>query len=515
MELQGAELPASDSLTIDAQLRHQLRTPLNQILGYAELLIEESEETNDTRNLPELQRIQRAGHQLLELINQHFAERDQPPGQGIEGGAASPPSIHAFAGETPTRSGSTPPSAQDTSLAGASLTGAPLAPDSAPHQDSAPYTACILVVDDEPGNRELLMRRLEHEGHSVMTAQGGVEALALLGTRAFDLVLLDALMPDVSGIEVLQQMHTDQHLQRVPVIMLSALDDLSHVVRCIELGAEDYLSKPFNPVILRARINASLEKKRLRDMESQLFEQLQGSYDRLSQLERWREDWTQMLVHDLRTPLTAILGSLQTLTFASKRASVPEDLRDELVDISTQGAQNMLSLVNDLLDTAQLESGAFKLDATLVDVRALVTEVVTQMKPLALTRDMQLLSDLPASEELTIRADVGKLTRVLVNLLANGIKFTPARGKVSIEVARRPDTLRFAVRDTGEGIPPAALQLIFEKFGRAEAKHSGYQNSTGLGLTFCKMVVEAHGSTLHVESEVGAGSTFYFDLPTA
>jgi two-component system cell cycle response regulator len=135
-------------------------------------------------------------------------------------------------------------------------------------------SARILVVDDSRTNRNLLARRLEQYGHTVINAEHGREALSLMGTQSFDLVLLDVLMPELDGYQVLASMKQDTALHDIPVIMISAVDEIDSVVRCIELGAEDYLPKPFDPVLLRARINACLEKKFLRDQEVQYLQQV-------------------------------------------------------------------------------------------------------------------------------------------------------------------------------------------------------------------------------------------------
>jgi two-component system cell cycle response regulator len=134
--------------------------------------------------------------------------------------------------------------------------------------------ASILVVDDDPMNRMLLTRDLEREGHRVATAQDGVRALQALGAEPFDIVLLDVLMPELDGYDTLAQIERDEKLRHVPVIMVSALEDIESVVRCIEMGAADYLPKPFDPVLLRARINGCLTKKRLHDLELEYIEQV-------------------------------------------------------------------------------------------------------------------------------------------------------------------------------------------------------------------------------------------------
>jgi phosphoserine phosphatase RsbU/P len=146
--------------------------------------------------------------------------------------------------------------------------------------------SALLVVDDNEDNRYTLMRRLQREGYTNLTAAvGGQEALELLGARRFDLVLLDVMMPGLNGYEVLERMRADNRLRHIPVIMISALDEIDSVIRCVELGAEDYLSKPFNPTLLRARVGASLEKKRLRDEIVAVLDQIEGELQAARQIQ--------------------------------------------------------------------------------------------------------------------------------------------------------------------------------------------------------------------------------------
>ena len=152
----------------------------------------------------------------------------------------------------------------------------------------------VLVVDDNAMNRLILSRQLEHEGLRVVTAEDGVRALDLVRSEPFDLVLLDILMPEVDGYTVLTEMKGDPELRRLPVIVVSALDEIDSVVRCIEAGAEDYLTKPFDPVLLRARINAGLAKKRLDDLEREYLEQVAHVVDAAAAVEAGTFDLTRL-----------------------------------------------------------------------------------------------------------------------------------------------------------------------------------------------------------------------------
>ena len=276
-----------------AHLRHELRTPLNHIIGYSEMLLEDVAAGGAAALESGLRRVHEQAQRLLTLINdflgQSHAEAGEVDLRMLAAGVKVPLDSIVDAVEALEREvakGGDAGVRQDLAriaLAAAGLraivthgTGSP--PDQSgagpetPVAHAAPGPAregsVILVVDDNAPNREMLGRRLAREGHEVLLATGGREALDVLRQRRIDLVLLDVMMPDMDGYEVLRQLKADEAWRDIPVLMISAVDEIESVVRCIELGAEDYLPKPFDPILLRARIGACLEKKRLRDREA-------------------------------------------------------------------------------------------------------------------------------------------------------------------------------------------------------------------------------------------------------
>jgi CheY-like chemotaxis protein len=222
-----------------ATLRHELLTPLSHIIGYSEMLLDEAREGQIEPFVADLQKIRAAGKKLLTLIN-------------------------AFVGEA--KLGESVPSHAPDTAGRLSQLRDEESYDKAAVQPAA-RSGHLLVVDDNEVNRDMLSRRLRQQGYPVSTAEDGRRALEYAKTHRVDLVLLDVMMPVLDGYETLQQLKADQNLRDIPVIMISALDEIQSVARCIEYGAEEYLPKPFNPVLLRARIGACLEKKRLRDQE--------------------------------------------------------------------------------------------------------------------------------------------------------------------------------------------------------------------------------------------------------
>lgn len=261
-------------------LLHDLRTPLNHIIGYTEMLIEQAQEQGQDDFVPDLRKTHAAGKQLLALINDNFElTRAAVPKVVLA------PNEHELVGDD-LEYNPPPPSG--------------LASDTAQGH--------VLVVDDIEANRDVLSRRLERQGYAVARAENGRQALDKLHAETFDLVLLDIMMPEMDGYEVLQRLKADEALRHIPVIMISALNELDSVVRCIELGAEDYLPKPFNPTLLKARLGASLDKKRARDREQELTAALRAQN---TEMAAWRKAQEADLAI-ARTTQQAIVNSAPT-----------------------------------------------------------------------------------------------------------------------------------------------------------------------------------------------------------
>ena len=281
-----------------ASLRHEFRTPMNHIIGYCELLLEEASEDKQNDIIHELEKIHKTGQHLLALINELVAAHK--PDILLNGLSKVRHEMHSLANGIIDscvllqKSAEASPASNFISDLDKIQTGAkrlldqineyslpsqrqqnaekPRSAGAVPEYKLAVATPTnksgyLLLVDDNQTNRDMLLRRLEQLGHQVVTAVNGREALEIMAFTQFDLILLDVMMPEMDGHETLSRIKSDDTLKHIPVIMISALDELNSIVRCIEMGAVDYIPKPFNPVLLNARINASLEKKRLRDQE--------------------------------------------------------------------------------------------------------------------------------------------------------------------------------------------------------------------------------------------------------
>lgn len=396
----------------------------------------------------------------------------------------------------------------------------------------------ILVADDHAANRQTLARLLSMLGHDVTVADNGRQALTLLRQRTFDLVLLDVLMPEMDGITALKQIKADFALREVPVIMVSGFDEVASVVRCIEEGAEDYLTKPLDPIILTARINAWLEKKRLRDAErrrseelERALQQLKAAQDRLVAHEKLASlgALTAGIAHEIRNPLNFVTN------FAQLAVELVRELRESLPDVTGETAELLTALEQNV---AKIEEHGQRADHIVhsmllharsqpgqrqkTDLNTLVAEAVNlayhglraQNPTFQISVDTGLDPTLPQLE-----VSPQDLSRAVLNLMNNALyaadhkRLTAGAGFRPRVVVRTRDVgeaveLRFW--DNGDGVPPDLREKIFTPFFTTKPAGEG----TGLGLSISyDIVVQMHKGSLRVESEEGRYAEFIATLP--
>ncbi len=297
-------------------LRHDLRTPINAIKGYGEMLREDTADGGAETLVADLDKLLAEATLLLDRIDGlvTFSGGDAPPSDGT-GSAATEIGVPARMVESLLKA-VRPITAKEADLV-------------------AVQPSRILVVDDNASNRDLLTRRLQRQGHTVLEAEDGARALALVEKEALDLVLLDLMMPGISGYDVLALLKSDPRSREIPVIMISALGELDSIVRCIEAGADDYLAKPFDPILLRARVGSSLEKKHMRDREREIVEALRIEKERSEQLLLnilpkaivTRLNRGETLIADQLSDVTILFADLIDFTTLSSRLSAKDLVR--------------------------------------------------------------------------------------------------------------------------------------------------------------------------------------------
>ncbi len=361
----------------------------------------------------------------------------------------------------------------------------------------------ILIVDDEAINRELLVEVLESQGFLTRTAEDGESALAAVDGWQPDTVLLDVMMPGMDGFEVCRRLKSEVTTAHVPILLITALSERADRLQGISAGADDFLNKPVDRGEVMLRVRNAVVRKRL-------FDDLEDKYGRLKELEALRDDFTRMLVHDMRSPLTAISTNLQLLEMSLEGDAMTREVSEDLQH-TRRGVGVLMDMVGMILDVSRSDAVAVELDTELVDLRKIIEIGVEPLLPLARNHEVEVR--LP-TDPLRIECDSDLIRRMITNLFGNALKFTPEGGIVRVDTRITEDGVQVRVEDTGPGIPKEEQVRIFDQFTRGAAgKGMGTARSTGLGLSFCKLAVEAHSGQIGVESEDGAGSLFWFHLP--
>ena len=371
-----------------------------------------------------------------------------------------------------------------------------------------PHTPDVLVVDDDPRNRKLLEEYLIGAGYNVRLAEDGRSALATAAERAPDLVLLDVMMPDLSGLEVCRRLKADPSTRLAQVVLVTALDGTPHRVEGLDTGADDYISKPVRREEFMAKVRSLLRARRLLAEIEDARETLAARNAKLEELEALKETLTQTLVHDLKNPLAAVLGNLELM---ERRVDEPAL---NLVRRSKAAAWRMHQMILNLLDVAALEEGKLVLHPESVDAAALAKKACHEIEGAAAQRGVRLEVAEDASSG-PMRGDALLLRRVIDNLLSNAIEHSPKEGVVSVRVTPCDEGIEISVGDQGPGVPAEHRERIFEKFQRLESRKVVPGANRGLGLTFCRLAVEAHGGTIWVDEAPGGGALFRALFPAS
>ncbi|MEM7034475.1 MAG: hybrid sensor histidine kinase/response regulator [Chloroflexota bacterium] len=362
----------------------------------------------------------------------------------------------------------------------------------------------ILIADDAPANLQILSTMLQEQGYIVRAAINGKLALNSARVAVPDLILLDIDMPDLNGFEVCKQLKVRPSLQDVPVIFISALDELPDKVQAFRVGGVDYITKPFQLEEVLMRVETQLRLRRGMQEIEELREQEQRYFEKISQM---KDDVIQHVSHDLRNPLTAVLMGAEMLRIHG-RADDEKGIR--LLNTIINGAHRMVTLTSDLLDLAKIETGR-ALSIETVDLNTFLANLVKPMKPLADEKGLDFVCELPGTAH-TISIDSCELERAIQNLLSNAVKYTET-GSIKLRTSITPASIAIHVEDTGLGIPEKDIPHLFEKFHRVDTpKHSTIEG-TGLGLSIVDSIVRQHQGQIKVESELNVGTVFSIILP--
>lgn len=351
----------------------------------------------------------------------------------------------------------------------------------------------ILIVDDELENFDVLEAMLLSEGYQLNYAANGAQALTFLENQQPDVILLDVMMPGMDGIELCRRIKAHRSWRAIPIIVVTSLDTKEDLARCLNAGANDFLSKPVSSLELCARVRSMLRIKQ--------------QHDNLQRLLEIREDMVSMLVHDLRNPLSAIILAVELLRLTGAVSEKGQGKVDKIA-ISTQQLQLQ---IDSLLLMAKLESGKMELNLTETDLAALCISALQDCEAIADQKKLTLVDQIPQPGG-GVYVDANIFRRMLDNLLSNAIKFSPSNTKVLLRAAYlETGGAMIQVTDHGPGVSEELKQHIFDKYEIGTLMQGVSQ--TGLGLAFVKMAIEAHGGRISVENNDPQGTTFTLELP--
>ncbi|HEY8614808.1 hybrid sensor histidine kinase/response regulator [Phenylobacterium sp.] len=382
----------------------------------------------------------------------------------------------------------------------------------------------ILIVDDVADNRTILGRRFQRRGFEIAEAESGRGALEMIAAGDFDVVLLDVMMPDMNGLEVLRRIREQYNDVQLPVIMVTGKTESQDIVEALTAGANDYITKPVDFAVALARVSTQVRSRRAEehvrranealsraneDLERRIgerTEQLRVALAEAQAANRSKDEFLVIVSHELRTPLNGMIGMGQML------ARTPlSDQQRRMVDIVNASSDQLHGVVADLLDTLDLTAGGLTLAPEPADLNALIEDVATEARRKAEAKGLAFRLEAAPMAGL-VQVDAARLRQVLGKLLDNAVKFTEF-GEVALSVTPAPAGVAFEVRDTGVGFDPETAERMFRPFEQADGSLTRRFGGVGLGLAICSGLVGLMGGEIAAESQPGQGAVFRIVLP--
>jgi two-component system sensor histidine kinase/response regulator len=363
----------------------------------------------------------------------------------------------------------------------------------------------VLVVDDTPGNLRVLVDSLSARGLDVLVATDGKSAVERAVYGQPDLILLDVIMPGIDGFETCRIFKETPETSAIPVIFMTALSDTSQKVKAFEVGAVDYVTKPFEEEELIARVDTHLT---IRSLQADL----ERRNHQLEELNQLKNEFLGMAAHDIRNPLTAILAGAEILELTAGSAAA-----EKVIQTSHQiqiAGNRIQTLLTNLLDVNAIDSGKRNIEIEPIELRAVLEQVTANHEPSARSKNIEIIRDQTTDGE-SIMADVCAAGQVLDNLVSNAIKYSPPEQRVWISTERRGDIITITIRDEGPGLSQEDQKKMFGKFARLTPRPTAGETSTGLGLWIVKELVQSMNGSIRCESTLGEGATFTVEFRCA
>jgi signal transduction histidine kinase len=374
--------------------------------------------------------------------------------------------------------------------------------------------ARILIVDDLPEKLLVYSSLLEDIDAEIVQARSGTEALKRVLEGSFAVILLDVNMPDIDGLETATLIRGHRNGRHTPIIFITAYADEMQTARGYALGAVDYILSPIIAPILRTKVQVFVDLYKanaaLALSNQELETRVKERTAELEQLSRLKDEFLATMSHELRTPLNAIFGWVTLL----RTGRLDEPTQERALETIERNARAQKRLIEDLLDVSRIVTGKVALEILPVDPRRVVEAALETMQPAAQAKGITVVPLLDTSAT-TVRGDFARLQQIVCNLLSNAIKFTPSGGQVDVCLAHRNGEAEISVSDSGQGITPEFLPLVFDRFRQEDGSISRRHGGLGLGLAIVRHLVELHAGSVEAFSEgEGRGSRFVVRLPT-
>lgn len=364
------------------------------------------------------------------------------------------------------------------------------------HAHPSPPTR-LLIVDDERPNLELMSRVFYQ--HVVETASNGADALDKLRTRPYDVVLLDIMMPGMSGLEVLETIRKTEGIAELPVILISALSERRGVAHGLRMGANDYIVKPIDVEDVQARVQTQIRLKQFVDERKQIILHLQAVNERLERL-------MQVASHDLKNPM----NNLNLLMTAIRRNLQTDAKTLQMLDMAERSLSTMLNVVQEFLDADAREDEVLSVSLKPTDARQVIRDVLQQYQLACEAKHIRINAD---DVRGVILADAHRLAQVVSNLISNAIKYSPLHAEIRLSTLEQSGVWQLTVADQGPGIPEGERESLFQPFARLSNVPTAGESSTGLGLWIVREMMVLQGGEVGVYCPPEGGSHFWIQLP--
>jgi signal transduction histidine kinase len=383
-----------------------------------------------------------------------------------------------------------------------------------------PAGSSVLIVDDNPRNLQLISSLLKNQGYKLYITNSGENALKFLETNQPDLILLDIMMPEMSGFEVCRNIKQNEAYQNIPIIFITAKNDIEDIVQGFELGAVDYITKPFNSKEVLARVSTQIKLKmaqnllieknlELATINKELADSksvIEKDAERLAQLNAEKNKFFSIIAHDLRGPLSGLEGISKILVDKTGKTR-PEEI-NELAVLLLDSSTQVFNLLEDLLEWAQLQMNVTTFSPTVFPLNRIVNTAIYLLEHNLAKKNISLKNSIPA--DLNINADPSMLKTIIRNIVSNAVKFTPKNGKIELTAKSLDhDSIQIAISDTGIGMDRQLLEKLFKLDQKTARQGTEGETSSGLGLILCKDLIDKHNGKITVESTVGKGTTFF------